>query len=428
MKILVAEDHLASRTLLKVWTQEWGYTPICVPDGEAAWQILNTENPPRLALLDWVMPKMEGLEICRRVRKQPTFPFIYIILITAKNSRQDIITALEAGADDFLSKPLQAEELRSRLAVGKRILTYHEALTNSHEQLHTLFMAMPGVMILKDAQSRWLQANEASLRLFKLPGVNYAGKSDFELAQLPGSSPLLHLLQKEDEKAWRQADILYQELRFVNEQGYLVYYELIRVPLFHHNGHRRNLILLGHDITERKILEQRLSQEAKYDVLTQLLNRRYFEERLEDAIKYARRFKHPFSLSICDIDKFKNINDTYGHQTGDAVIKQFGHLIRSELRSTDAAGRLGGDEFCILLVGSSAEASLNCLNRIRKRLERTIFKDGRGQYFSVSGSFGIVEWSVQTDSKESLLEAADQALYQAKKNGRNQVMIYEEAV
>ena len=427
MNILIAEDNLSSRTLLKAWTQEWGYTPICVPDGESAWQILNGEDPPRLALLDWVMPKIEGLEVCRRVRQQQTAPFIYIILLTGKNSQEDIVTGLDAGADDFLSKPMQPEELRSRLAVGKRILNYQEALSNRHEQLHTLFMAMPGVMILKDEHGRWLQANEASLRLFQLHGVNYMGKSDAELAQLSRNrAALLMLLQKEDEKAWRQADILHQELHFVNEQNQNVYFELIRVPLFYHNGRRKNMISLGHDITERKNLEQRLSQEAKYDALTQLLNRRYFEERLEEAIRFARRFQHPFSISICDIDKFKAINDTYGHHTGDVVIKQFGHLIRSELRSTDAAGRLGGDEFCILLVGSDAQASLNCLNRIRRRLEHTVFKDGRGEYFSVSGSFGLAEWSPDIDSKESLLEAADQALYRAKKNGRNQVVIYSD--
>jgi two-component system cell cycle response regulator len=428
MNILIAEDNLSIRTLLEEWTKEWGYTPICVPDGEKAWQIINSEYPPKLAILDWVMPKLDGLDLCQRIKQQPNLPFIYVMLLTGKSSQQDLITGFDAGADDFLSKPVQPEELRSRLAVGRRILDYQEALTNRHEQLHTLFMAMPGVMILKDERGRWLQANEASVRLFQLQGVDYIGKSDQELASLSRSrANLLRTLQIKDEQAWKRADILHQELQFVNEQGKSVYYELIRVPLFYHDGRRKNMILLGHDITERKGVEQRLSQEAKYDALTKLLNRRYFEERLESALTYAQRFKHPLSVCVCDIDKFKNVNDTHGHQVGDTVLKQFSQIIRSEVRSVDAAGRLGGDEFCVLLSGCNAKDSLHCLTRIRRRLESTVFRNGNGQFFWVSGSFGIAEWSPTFNTKDALLEAADQALYRAKRNGRNQVMIYTDS-
>jgi two-component system cell cycle response regulator len=427
MKILIAEDNLSIRTLLEGWTREWGYIPVSVSDGERAWQILSTEAPPKLAIFDWVMPKLNGLDLCRRLKQQPNLPFIYVILLTGKSSPQDLITGLDAGADDFLSKPVQPAELRSRLAVGRRILTYQDALTNRHDQLYTLFMAMPGVMLLKDEQGHWLQANEASLRLFQLQGVEYVGKSDQELAHLSrGRANLLRALPAKDELAWKQADILHQELQFINEQGKSVYYELIRLPLFYSDGRRKNMILLGHDVTARKHLEQRLSHEAKYDALTNLLNRRYFEERLEAAIHYTQRFKHPMSVCLCDIDKFKNVNDIHGHQVGDVVLKQFSQIVRTELRSVDAAGRLGGDEFGILLSGSNAQDSLNCLTRIRKRLECTVFKNRNGRYFGVSGSFGIAEWSPTINTKEALLESADQALYRAKRNGRNQVIIYRE--
>lgn len=424
MKILIAEDNLSIRTLLQEWTREWGYTPVCVSDGESAWQLLIVADPPKLAILDWVMPKLDGVDLCQRIKQQQTLPFIYVMLLTGKNSQQDIITGLNAGADDFLSKPVLPEELRSRLAVGRRILNYQEALTNRHEQLHTLFMAIPGMMILKDEQGRWLQANEASLRLFQLHGVDYIGKSDLELSRLSQNrANLLWMLQAKDEEAWKQADIVHQELQLVSAQGQSIYYELIRVPLFYPDGRRKNMILLGHDITARKTLEQRLSQEAKYDALTNLLNRRYFEERLALAIDHAQQFQQSLTICLCDIDKFKQVNDTHGHQMGDTVIKQFSYIIRSELRNTDAAGRLGGDEFCILLTGCSARESLNCLSRIRKRLEATVFKNNQSRYFWVSGSFGVAEWLPTLGTKETLLEMADQALYRAKRNGRNQVWI-----
>jgi|WetSurMetagenome_2_1015567.scaffolds.fasta_scaffold59753_2 two-component system, sensor histidine kinase and response regulator len=136
MKVLIAEDAMISRLMLEEWLTSWGYQPISANDGEQAWNIIMDDkaNAPRLALLDWMMPNMDGIELCQKIKNTDKLPFIYVILLTSKNSKEDIVTGLDAGADDFLSKPVQPEELRSRLNVGTRILDYQRRLLELDEQ------------------------------------------------------------------------------------------------------------------------------------------------------------------------------------------------------------------------------------------------------------------------------------------------------
>jgi diguanylate cyclase (GGDEF)-like protein len=428
MKVLIAEPDAAVIQLLETWLPKWGYTAIGVTDGEAAWQILCAQDPPRLAILDWHLPQLDGLEVCQRIKKTNFFSLTYVILFTYQTTHQDLVKCFEMGADDFLSKPIQLEELRCRLTVGKRLLRYQEELTYRSEQWQTLLSALPGIVILKDEQGHWLQVNEAGLQLFQLSGIDYIGKTDEQLAQLaPVRIALLKALSTQDETAWKQADIQHDELEFLNEPGEFISYELIRVPLFDREGRRKNMILLGHEVTAQKILQHRLNQETKYDPLTNLLNYQYFEEHLAAAINYSKRFKHPLSIAIGDIDQFTNILNTYGTQVAETVIKKFSQIILNELRSVDMVGRLGRDQFSIVFSGSTAHESITCLNRIRECLKNTLFQNNHCQSFSISGSFGIADWlNHKMSNKDDLLKSANQALYHAKAKGCNQVIIYNE--
>lgn len=136
MKVLIAEDAMISRLMLEEWLTNWGYQPVSAVDGKQAWDLIleDKANAPRLALLDWMMPNMDGIELCQKIKNTEKLPFIYVILLTSKNSKEDIVTGLDAGADDFLSKPVQPEELRSRLNVGNRILDYQQRLLELDEQ------------------------------------------------------------------------------------------------------------------------------------------------------------------------------------------------------------------------------------------------------------------------------------------------------
>lgn len=432
MKILIVEDDPTFRVMLEEWVETWGYDPVCTEDGNTAWDILQYTDAPRLAIIDWMLPGLSGMEVCRKVKNlQHQRPFVYLILLTNKDQEEDLVAAFEGGADDFLRKPVKPEELRCRLLVGKRTLGYQEALADRNEQFQTLFAAMPSLLLFKDGRGRWIQANRQAQELFGVQGVYYEGKTDRELAQIPKAHKKILLAAADaDEKAWQHSGLSRQEVElpgFVHREEKFL--ELIRAPLFSADGSRKGIILLGHDITLRKAVEEQLRHEAYYDMLTNLLNRRYFQEKFHTALAYAKAFNHPLSLCLCDLDDFKAINDTHGHQAGDEVLVQFSHIVRDELRATDLASRFGGDEFCIVFLGTNARNSVNCINRIRQRLRESSFQDTRERIFTISVSFGIAELLNENMEEQDLFKAADEALYLAKQEkGGNPAVIHESAL
>jgi DNA-binding response OmpR family regulator len=135
MKVLVAEDDVTSRSMLQAVLGRWGFEVVAVPDGAQAWTRLQKPDAPRIALLDWMMPDMDGLEVCRRVRKAAQPDPTYIIMLTSRVSKGDIVTGLEAGANDYISKPYHPEELKARLGVGRRVVELQLALAERVKQL-----------------------------------------------------------------------------------------------------------------------------------------------------------------------------------------------------------------------------------------------------------------------------------------------------
>lgn len=135
IKVLIAEDDSASRRLLQALLERWDYDVVVASDGAQAWEALQGEQAPRLAILDWMMPGMDGVQVCREVRKRAAGPYTYILLLTAKDQKQEMIEGIEAGADDYLTKPLDANELRVRLRSGRRILELEESLIAARDAL-----------------------------------------------------------------------------------------------------------------------------------------------------------------------------------------------------------------------------------------------------------------------------------------------------
>ena len=135
MQILIAEDDVITRRTLEALLAKWGYAVIVVRDGVEAWKILQGDAAPRLAILDWMMPRLDGIQICRQVRQRAADPYVYILLLTAKGNQEDVINGLEAGADDYLTKPFHALELKARLRSGRRILELQEQLISAREAL-----------------------------------------------------------------------------------------------------------------------------------------------------------------------------------------------------------------------------------------------------------------------------------------------------
>jgi CheY-like chemotaxis protein len=142
VKILIAEDDVVSRQMLQVFLLRWGYEVVIATDGAEAWRVLESGDAPKLAILDWMMPVMDGIEICRRVRLLPRASPVYLILLTARGGNQDIVRGLDAGADDYVTKPFSREELRARIHVGVRVV---ELQTNLADRVGELERALAGV-------------------------------------------------------------------------------------------------------------------------------------------------------------------------------------------------------------------------------------------------------------------------------------------
>ena len=296
MKILIAEDDNVNRTILERFLEKWGYEVLAVTDGTQAWQILQAEGAPRLVILDWMMPGMDGAEICREVRKRNEPSYTYILLVTAKSQKRDILEGLQAGADDYLTKPIDAHELRARLRTGRRILELQEEL---------------------------LQARD------------------------------------------------------------------------------------------------RLQYQADHDSMTGIWNHAAILEILQAELARSRREKTSVGIVMADLDHFKKVNDVHGHLAGDAVLRETARRMRSRLRPYDSVGRYGGEEFLIVLPGCELDSAVNQAERLRLALSEEPMDTAEG-YIPITASMGVTA-SCGADSSEidSLLRAADAALYRAKALGRN---------
>jgi len=296
MRILIADDEAMSRTLLQATLKRLGHEVVAVADGTAAIAALLAPDAPRLAILDWMMPGASGLEVCREIRQRAE-AYVYVVLLTARDSAEDLVTGLDAGADDFLTKPFNAGELRARLRSGARVI---------------------------DLQTNLLEAQEA--------------------------------------------------LKF----------------------------------------------QATVDHLTGLWNRRMIMEQLDRELNRARHEVRPLALALVDIDRFKSVNDTYGHGIGDVVLQSTAVALKSQLRQYDFVGRYGGEEFLILLPGCDAAAGRLVAERVRACVASQPAAVGNGT-IPVSVSIGLAVTDIGGLVASTLIEAADAALYVAKANGRNRV-------
>jgi diguanylate cyclase (GGDEF)-like protein len=298
LKILIAEDDAISRRLLDTILKKWGYEVVIAYNGGQAWAELQKEDAPRLAILDWMMPEMDGVEVCGKVRERTDAPYVYILLLSAKSQREDLVKGMESGADDYITKPFDANELKVRLRAGRRIL---------------------------DLQTQLMSAQEA------------------------------------------------------------------------------------------------LRDQAARDPLTGIWNRNALFDVFRRELARADREGNQLTIVMLDIDHFKNLNDTHGHMAGDAVLREFTSRITASLRPYDAVGRYGGEEFLVVLPGCSVEAGMKHADRLRGLITDLPFDTSEGRH-TVTCSLGVASTS-STNPKDpdSLIRAADAALYRAKRNGRNRV-------
>jgi two-component system, cell cycle response regulator len=447
-RILVVDDIEANVRLLQAKLAAEYYDVLTAPDGASALEIAVRERPD-LVLLDVMMPGMDGFETCRRMKEDPATRHIPIVLVTALDGRGDRITGLEAGADEFLNKPIDdimlfarvksltrlklvIDELRQREASGRRIGVIAGAASR--------LGGGGGRVLIVDDHERQAQRIYAELAIEHRPVV----ESDPEKAHLTARGPvdliivnttargfdgLRFAAQIRSDEATRHLPIL--GVIDADDRPRLVkaldigFNDILTRPVDPQElSARVRSQVRGKRYTDflRNNLDHSLEL-AVTDQLTGLHNRRYMTGQLGALVNRAIRGGDPVSALMIDIDHFKKINDGFGHDIGDEVLREFAVRLASNVRAIDLPCRYGGEEFMVIMPDTRLEDAGRIAERIRRHVAGSPFRvPGGSEPLSVTISIGVATTIGAGDTAEALLKRSDEAVYAAKAAGRNTVI------
>jgi len=402
VNILIAEDDRVSSKWLTITLERLGHTVLATSDGEEAFGIFLAHSPP-IVISDWTMPRVSGIELCQRIRKLRLDQYTFFILLTAKTDHADYLQAMKTDIDDFLRKPLDAEELGIRLRVAERIIQQRQEADRKIRLLARFPSDNPNPVLQVDQQFCIRYANIASLSLLTQWNCEVGGPAPDKLRQL---AELLFRTGQRQEVEVSGADRIFSFSATSLSPDGVAY-------------------LYGHDISDRKraeneliLLKNQAEENALHDQLTGLPNRRLLTDRLGQESIRAQRTGHKLALVIVDIDHFKQINDGYGHKVGDEVIVTVGHCLRDELRSSDTVCRWGGDELVLLLTDLRDRADVGTVcTKLLTAVKKRVADAGIGA--PVSLSMGSALFPDDAGDPVLLIQQADHALYMAKGDGRD---------
>jgi two-component system cell cycle response regulator len=446
--ILVVDDLAINRKLLEVKLLSEYYIVLTAKTAERALEILKT-NKIDIILLDIMMPGIDGISACRKIKEDLKLCYIPIILITALSETEDRVRGFEAGADEFLTKPINDIELFARVKSLTRMKLVLDKLklkdrTNQELGFHNLGLiddfSKTKIVIFDDniIQSRnianILKTMMGEVYLFdnlkNFEAFIQHHKPDIVIisCQISNVDPLrisgilmanerlkytFIILMAEDDKL----DVVFKGVDLgIND--YLV------MPIDNNELIAKIKTQLRKKIyidSLRNDIEQNFDSSVK-DVLTDTFNRRYFDIHIEILIKKAIQLKESLFVMILDIDDFKLVNDRYGHQVGDLLLKIITNLLKYNIRITDLIARYGGDEFIIILPNFSINETLEVAERLKRIIENTKLNIGNGNFINKTISIGIAEYRNQ--SVEQLINETDIALYKAKHAGKNKIKVF----
>lgn len=411
MKILIADDESISRRLLAATLSRLGHEAVATEDGSQAWAELERPDSPQLAILDWNMPGLDGLEICRRLRLRKG-RYTYVILVTARSGSGHLVEGLEAGADDFIAKPFDAAELSARVRAGARIVELQRENDRSRSYLSSVLAHMESAVLLSDAAGIVVFANAAYGKMSAISPLDAVGKTRESVVQpyVAGVKPdsVVPLEPPGPDGVLRRFEV---EMTYPQRRIVRCFVTPVELP----DG--MGQLSLYQDITLDADRERRHQRQAMTDTLTGLMNRRGVEEALVRELAHRDRSGGPLSVAIFDIDHFKRVNDTYGHGAGDAVIREVSRVIAGAVRATDIAARWGGEEFLVVLPGSDLQGARLLADRVRSRVEALDIP--LVPRVTVSGGIARLEEGEAT--VDAAVARADTRLYEAKAAGRNAV-------
>lgn len=449
-RVLVVDDILANVRLLEAKLAAEYFDVVTAMNGADALEAVQRTKPD-IVLLDVMMPGIDGIEVCRRIKANPRTQHIPVVMVTALDQPEDRVKGLEAGADDFLTKPVNDVSLFCRVKSLVRLKMLTDELRtrtgadplklSAGEQLAV--DSGPGKVLIIDNRAAVAERIKAALAgkhdvtvaIDPQQALEACAQPDnaFELIvvnlDMEGADALRICSQIKSMEETRQTPILiivdpddHQRLLRALDMGVNDY--LIRPIDKQELQARVSTQIRRYRYTEQLRSTVRTSIEmAVTDALTGLYNRRYLESQLNHLVDHAHNRGKPLSVLTLDVDFFKSVNDTHGHDVGDRALQELAGRIRASIRSIDLACRTGGEEFVIVLPGTDLVTAERVGERIRRTVASRPFNAGADLPLNVTVSVGISALSPNDGGIEDMLKRADQALYRAKREGRNRIIL-----
>lgn len=454
-RVLVVDDVPANLKILEAKLTAEYFEVLMAPNGKTALEIAAREQPD-LILLDVMMPEMDGFEVCRRLKQDPATVLIPVVMVTALSDTQDRIKGLEAGADDFLTKPVNDLILLSRVKSLTRLKTVMDewrlrevtsgqfggptasAALMADQEMVSRVLIIESDRFTSEKMRLSLENKSCTVK------VSTTAREGAELANDQDHDLIIVSLHLEDGDGLRLCSHFRSSARtrrlpilLVIEQEQLpglvkgleigVNDYLIR-PIDGNELWARVRTQMRrkryHDLLQEDY--QRSLSLALTDSLTGLYNRRYLTSHLESMAERARSSSKPLSVLMIDIDHFKVVNDTYGHAAGDDVLRAIAVEIGRSVREFDLTARIGGEEFVVVMPDTTGAAAMAVADRLCSTIaENQVEIASLDQKLKVTASIGIATLLGPGESATNLLSRADEAMYRAKKSGRNRVIVHE---
>jgi two-component system cell cycle response regulator len=449
-RVLVVDDILSNVKLLEAKLTAEYFEVITAFNGLECLAKMD-QGAPDIVLLDVMMPGMDGFEVCRRIKSNPKTAHVPVVMVTALDQPSDRVAGLDAGADDFLTKPVDDSALFARVRSLVRLKMMTDELRMRESTGQGMGLIDPAETLIESNQSGRIlviedRAESAAWFTSALtPKHEVAAADTFEeaLVRVKGGD----------------FDLIVVSLGMRGFDGLRLCSQLRSLPEGRHvpilvvvsDGDRRKLTqalemgvndYLTRPVDKNELVarvrtqlrKKRYADRLRHNVqlslemaitdqLTGLHNRRYMSRHLDTLLASAQRNNRPLAFVIMDIDFFKQVNDTYGHDIGDEVLKEFSARISANVRGIDLACRYGGEEFVVAMPDTDIAFATNIAERLRQSIETTPVKISREpNQLNITISIGIARCEGAEDTAEKLLHRADQALYRAKRTGRNKVV------
>ncbi|MER0239180.1 PleD family two-component system response regulator [Fulvimarina sp. MAC8] len=449
-RILIVDDNEINLKLLEARLAAEYFDVVQATSGEEALAICRSESLD-LVLSDVMMPEMDGFELCRILKADPRTTHLPLVLITALDQPSDRVRGLEAGADDFLTKPVRdlplfsrvrsltrlkqmTDELRRRAETASDILTDNEFASQAVADLPEIVVVgedpRQSARIARSLRTigtvrEFAESNEA----YKAIQEDRVMLSVVDLVGGNGTDPMRFLARCRASEKTRGLPIIAvtasEDDRTAAKALEIGAYDYVQRPI---DGNeliaraRTQLARYRYGETLRMTLERTLEL-AVIDGLTGLHNRRFLNAHMARAVAAAEARQGTFSLIMADLDHFKRINDTYGHEDGDIVLQEFARRLEASVRASDLPCRVGGEEFAVLLPNADERTATITAERLRASIDATPFVISESRELAVTVSVGLAVFPESGRDVAALMRAADAALYRAKAAGRNQIAI-----